>query len=96
MTAPKPPRTMRDYWHDTAQYLRLQMPEDIWTLNIQPLQVGAWDHASKTLILVAPNAKARDVAAIRYNKPIRRELKALLGIDITIVYTVIELVEEIR
>lgn len=90
MTALKRTRTMREYWHDAAQYLKLQMPEDIWTLNIEPLQVGAWDHASKTLILVAPNANAREIAAIRYDKPIRRELKALLAIDITVVYTVVE------
>lgn len=81
---------MRDYWYDAAQYLKLQMPEEIWTLNIQVLQVAAWDHANRTLTLVAPNIKARDVAAIRYAKPIRRELKALLGFDITVVYTVAE------
>ena len=81
-------RTMREIWQTVQGYTELMLPQDVWTLNIQPLQAVAWHSATGTLTLAAPTTYARDWCAVRLDRLIRRELGLETGRDITINYIV--------
>lgn len=80
------PATMREHWKEVQGYLQVMTTPAAYECWLAPLTPQSY--ANGVLTLAAPDARVRDLAALRLDRVIRNALYFQLGRHITVEYVI--------